>query len=218
MHFSRPYRLWQAVLTLWICLPAWSQTFPDKPVTMVVGFPAGGGTDIFGRIIAPFLSNALPGKPSIVTRNMPGANGIIALNYFVKQVAPDGYTFVVGSGTQVDPFTYRFSNAQYDLTTFEHVGGAGRSGTVMMIDSAALPRLTDKTKPPVTMGALSAVRSGMMITLWGGEYLGWNVKWVKGYPSTGEVRQALDAAYARGETDEFVKPTAVTPAGVIEGA
>ena len=70
-------------------------SFQGKTLTMLVGAEAGGGTDIFGRIIAPFLSNALPGKPSIVTRNMPGANGIIALNYFVKQVAPDGYTFVV---------------------------------------------------------------------------------------------------------------------------
>jgi tripartite-type tricarboxylate transporter receptor subunit TctC len=172
-------------------------SFQGKTLTMLIGAEAGGGTDIFGRIIAPFLSNALPGKPAIVPRNMPGANGIVALNYFVKQVAPDGYTFVVGSGTQVDPFTYHFSNAQYDLTKFEHVGGAGRSGTALIINQKALPRLTDKSQPPVTMGALSAVRSGMMMTLWGGEYLGWNVKWVIGYRGANELLLAL----SRGEID-----------------
>jgi tripartite-type tricarboxylate transporter receptor subunit TctC len=47
------------------------------------------------------------------------------------------------------------------------------------------------------MGALSAVRSGMMMTLWGGEYLGWNVKWVTGYRGANELMLAL----ARGEID-----------------
>ena len=200
----RPLRMFRAFAllcaTAFVTNPACAEepvSFQGKTLNMLIGAEAGGGTDIFGRIIAPFLSRYLPGKPAIVPRNMPGANGIVALNYFVKQVKPDGYTFVIGSGTQVDPFTYRFSNAQYDLTKFEYAGGAGRSGTALIINSKALPRLLDKSAPPVTMGALSAVRSGMMMTLWGGEYLGWNVKWVTGYRGANELMLAL----ARGEID-----------------
>lgn len=166
-------------------------SFEGKSVTMLIGYAAGGGTDLFGRILAPYMTDLLPGRPSVIIRNMPGADGVIALNTFVKQAKPDGLTFTVGSGTQVDPFTYRIANAQYDLTQFEHVGGAGRTGTVMLIDKAALPRLLDKSQPPVTMGALSAVRSGMMMTLWGGEYLGWNVRWVVGYRGATELVLAL---------------------------
>lgn len=166
-------------------------SFQGNSLTMLIGYSAGGGTDIFGRILAPFLSDNLPGKPNMIIRNMPGADGIIALNSFVKQTKPDGLTFTVGSGTQVDPFTYRIANAQYDLTQFEHIGGAGRTGTVMLIDNKALPRLLDKNQPPVVMGALSAVRSGMMMTLWGGEFLNWNVKWVTGYRGATELQLAL---------------------------
>lgn len=166
-------------------------SFEGKSLTMLIGYAAGGGTDIFGRILAPFLTEALPGKPAMIIRNMPGADGVIALNSFVKQAKPDGLTFTVGSGTQVDPFTYRIANAQYDLTQFEHIGGAGRTGTVMIIANSALPRLRDKTMPPVVMGALSAVRSGMMMTLWGGEYLDWNVKWVVGYRGATDLVLAL---------------------------
>ena len=166
-------------------------SFEGKTLTMIIGYATGGGTDLFGRILSPYLTDNLPGKPAIVIRNVPGADGVIALNSFVKQAAPDGLTFTVGSGTQVDPFTYRIANAQYDLTQFAHVGGAGRTGTVMMIDRTALPRLLDKSKPPVVMGALSAVRSGMMMTLWGGEYLGWNVRWVTGYKGATELMLAL---------------------------
>lgn len=182
-----------------------SPSYEGKTLIMLVGAEPGGGTDIFGRVLLPFLSEHLPGKPTIVVRNMPGAGGIIALNYFVKQVKPDGFTFVVGSGTQVDPFSYRIANAQYDLTKFEHVGGAGRSGTAMLINKNALPRLLDPSAPPVTMGALSTVRSGMMMTLWGGQYLGWNVKWVVGYRGANELMLAL----ARGEID-------MTSAAVID--
>ena len=203
-----------------------SVSFEGKTLTMLIGYAPGGGTDLFGRILAPYMTENLPGKPAIVIRNMPGADGVIALNSFVKQTKPDGMTFTVGSGTQVDPFTYRIANAQYDLTTFAHVGGASRSGTVMMIDSAALPRLNDKRQPPVTMGALSAVRSGMMITLWGGEYLGWNVKWVVGYRGANELLLALSrheidmTSAALPDQIEGVRQsgdfTVVTQSGVLE--
>ena len=172
-------------------LAAEELSFEGKTLNMVIGYAAGGGTDIFGRILAPVLSDNLPGKPTIVIRNVPGADGVIALNAFVKQAKPDGLTFTVGSGTQVDPFTYRIANAQYDPTEFAHVGAAGRTGTVMLIANQALPRLLDKSQPPVVMGALSAIRSGMMMTLWGGEYLDWNVKWVVGYRGATELFLAL---------------------------
>ena len=188
------------VAAMTIAGPAAAQeavSFEGKSLSMLVGAEAGGGTDVFARIILPFIADRLPGKPAIVVRNMPGAGGILALNYFVKQVKPDGLGFVVGSGTQVDPFSYRIANAQYDLTKFEHVGGAGRTGTAMLINKKALARLHDKSAPPAIMGALSAIRSGMMMTLWGGEYLDWNVKWVVGYRGANELNLAL----IRGEID-----------------
>lgn len=188
------------VTAMMIACPAAAQeavSFEGKSLSILVGAEAGGGTDVFARIILPFIADRLPGKPAIVVRNMPGAGGILALNYFVKQVKPDGLGFVVGSGTQVDPFSYRIANAQYDLTKFEHIGGAGRTGTAMLINKKALARLHDKSAPPAMMGALSAIRSGMMMALWGGEYLDWNVKWVVGYRGANELNLAL----IRGEID-----------------
>jgi tripartite-type tricarboxylate transporter receptor subunit TctC len=78
-----------------------------KTVTMIVASPPGGGTDTSGRLIAPLLANLLPGKPSVIVRNIPGAEGVTAMNYFVRQVAPDGLTVTMGSTTQADPLLYR---------------------------------------------------------------------------------------------------------------
>jgi len=69
---------------------AFAQGYPNKPVTMLVGFAAGGPTDIASRLIAEGMSPSL--GQTIIVQNKPGANAQIALDD-VKRAAPDGYTF-----------------------------------------------------------------------------------------------------------------------------
>ena len=189
-----------AALMLGQCL-AHAQEAPDftgKQITMVIGSAPGGGTDLSGRLIASFVSSYLRGKPIPIIRNMPGAQGVTAMNYFSKQVQPDGMTIVMGSTTQADPLFYRKPASQYDPTKFNVVGGIGRGGTVLMIRKDAEARLYDKKQPPVIMGSLGGLpRSGMQTTAWGIAFLDWNAKWVVGYPSTTELLLALE----RGEID-----------------
>src|SRR5262249_22313845 len=136
-------------------------SFKGKTVTMIVGSPPGGGTDGSARLIALLIADRLPGKPTLVVRNIPGAEGITAMNYVAKQVAPDGFTLMVGSTTQADPLLYRRAQAQFDPTTFSAIGGVGRGGTVLLIRKEAEPRLYDHSAKPVVMGGLSGVpRSG----------------------------------------------------------
>jgi len=199
---ARPSLLLSAVLGLLLPpLAARAQesvSFAGKTITMIVGSPAGGGTDASARLIASLLASYLPGKPSAVVRNIPGAQGITAMNYFVKQVVPDGLTLMSASTTQADPLLYRKPQSQFDPTTYSFIGGVGRGGTVMLIRKDAEPRLHDTKLPPVIMGALGGVpRSGMLTTAWGIEYLGWNAKWVLGYRGTNELLIALE----RGEID-----------------
>src|SRR5712675_815680 len=173
-------------------------TFAGKSLTLIVGSPAGGGTDASARLVASLLASYLPGKPNALVRNIPGAQGITAMNYFVKQVAPDGLTLMSASTTQAAPLLYRKPQSQFDPTTYSFVGGVGRGGTVMLIRKDAEPRLYDKRTAPVIMGALGGVpRSGMLTTAWGIEYLDWNAKWVVGYRGTSELMIALE----RGEID-----------------
>jgi tripartite-type tricarboxylate transporter receptor subunit TctC len=172
--------------------------FQGKQVTMIIGSATGGGTDTSGRVIANFIAMHLPGKPTVIVRNIPGAQGVTALNHFVKQVAADGMTITMGSTTQADPLFYRKPTALFDPTKFHIIGGVGRGGTVLMIRKDAEPRLFDKKQPPVIMGSLGGVpRSGMQTTAWGVAFLDWNAKWVVGYPGTNELLLALD----RGEID-----------------
>lgn len=73
--------------------PGAAQTFPAKPIRLIVPFGAGGGNDIVARLLAPKMSESF-GQPVLV-ENKPGAQGIIAVEYVMKS-APDGYTVLVG--------------------------------------------------------------------------------------------------------------------------
>ncbi len=79
--------------------------YPNRPITLVVGFPPGGSNDIVARIIAPKLAAVL--GTSVVVENRPGANAIIGTEY-VARAKPDGYTLTLGSASPlaISPHTY----------------------------------------------------------------------------------------------------------------
>jgi tripartite-type tricarboxylate transporter receptor subunit TctC len=173
--------------------------FKGKTVEIIVPSAPGGGTDGAARLIASYLGKYLPDNPNIIIRNIPGANGMTGLNHFIARTAPDGLTLVMASSTQSDPAFYRVPQAQFDPTKFEFVGGVGRGGTALVINSSvADQRFLDKTKPPAVMGVVGAYpRTGQLATAWGIEFLGWNARWVMGYPGTNDLFVALE----RGEVD-----------------
>jgi hypothetical protein len=173
-------------------------TFRDKNITMLVSSAPGGGTDISGRAIARFLTKYLPGSPNVIVQNMPGANGVTALNHFVNQTAPDGLTVVMAANAALDPMVYGTANVQYDTKSIRMVGGVGRGGSILFMTKASEARLHDKSASPVNIGSIGPTpRPGIQPALWAIEYLGWNAKWIKGYPGTDQVMIAID----RGEVD-----------------
>ncbi len=187
-------------------------SFKGRTVTMLIGFASGGGTDLAGRLVASALGRHLPGEPTVVVQNMPGAEGLTGLNYFVQRTKPDGLTITMGAGTQADPIQYRKPQSQYDPNRFVFVGGAGRGGSALVINSNAQARLYDKQAAPVIMGSTSgAPRTEMQMAAWGAEFLGWNLRWVVGYRGTNELFVALD----RGEIDMTATSNSALFTGLI---
>lgn len=91
--------------------PTWAQTYPSKPITIVVGFAAGGGIDVVMRNLAPGLSQRL-GQP-VVIENRPGAGGMLAASYVAKAAA-DGYTLLPGDGATLALNGALFSKLPYN--------------------------------------------------------------------------------------------------------
>jgi tripartite-type tricarboxylate transporter receptor subunit TctC len=99
--------------------------YPAKPVKITVGFPAGGGTDVFARALAQGLQGQLGG--SFVIDNKPGAGGVVA-SQSMLQTPADGYTLLMGStSTQViAPLLYaKRPYSPEDFTPIAHVASVG---------------------------------------------------------------------------------------------
>jgi tripartite-type tricarboxylate transporter receptor subunit TctC len=101
-------------LLLLLVLPGicFSQPYPSKPIRLVVGFPAGGPADIFGRALAQGMTSEL-GQPVIV-ENVSGVGGVIGVDRSAKS-APDGYTMTINSASPLVIAPYSLSKIPYDV-------------------------------------------------------------------------------------------------------
>jgi len=90
---------------------AHAQTYPAKPIRMIVPFPAGGGSDSAARNLAPRLAERL--KQQIIVDNRPGAAGAIGTEYAAR-AAPDGYTILLGSTSELALYPALAARINYD--------------------------------------------------------------------------------------------------------
>src|SRR5712675_1257705 len=153
------FTLFVACAILAFAVPAMAQTYPSKPVRVIVPFGAGGPADVFARVIAQHLTEAL--KQSFVIENRPGAGAIIGTDAVAK-AAPDGYTLLVMSNTHTTNESL-FANKPYQLMRdFVAVSPINYSDLLMVAHpSAGVKNLKDfislaKSKP----GALNYASSG----------------------------------------------------------
>jgi tripartite-type tricarboxylate transporter receptor subunit TctC len=125
----RPFHAWRRHLLTGLLLScvgvaAWGQTWPSKPVRLVLQFPPGGSTDAVARILAQVLTQSL-GQPVLV-ENRPGADGAIAGEY-VARSEPDGHTFFLASNTPMMQVPLLKKNPPYDpIKSFTPVSLVGR--------------------------------------------------------------------------------------------
>ena len=140
--------------------------YKGKTVTLVISSSAGGGYDIMGRTIAKFLGKHIPGNPRVVVSNMPGAGGIVAMNYFYRSAPKDG-TFVaaVQNNTPFEPLLGT-KEAQYDPTKFNWLGSPSvEVGLIAVWRTAPVNSLADLQKREITVGS-SGANSAHKRTAW----------------------------------------------------
>jgi tripartite-type tricarboxylate transporter receptor subunit TctC len=171
--------------------------YQGKTLRILVSSPAGGGTDAAARLVSRFIAKYIPGNPKVAVQNMPGGGGTIANNYFASEVKPDGLTILQDSSAGVMNFIRGGPTVKYDPRKFKIIGGVARPGSILMIRKEARARLMDRKAKPVVVGDTDGIRTWVAMTVWGAEYLGWNLRWIYGYPGSRELQLAL----RQGEID-----------------
>jgi len=140
-------------------MPAASQDYPTRPITLVVPYPAGGGNDVIARVVAEKMGAAL--GQSIVVENRGGAGGTIATRQVAKS-PPDGYTLLVAtSSLAINPSLY--PNVGYDpRTDFSPIGLMASSQNVLLahpsVEAGSVADLIARAKE--APGALTFASTG----------------------------------------------------------
>jgi tripartite-type tricarboxylate transporter receptor subunit TctC len=160
--------------------PAAAQTYPTKPIKMVVGFAPGGPADVMARLIGQRMSAAL-GK-TIVVDNRPGAGGTIAAR-MVSESEPDGYTLLLGNTSTLVISPLMYKNVGYDaLKAFAPIARLGTTSDILVTNpgfpAKALAELIASAKanpgklnystpgigtPPHLIGEMLKLRAGVDI-------------------------------------------------------
>lgn len=135
-----------------------AQSFPSKPVRILVGFGAGGSTDIVARILAQNLTAEW--KQNVLVENRPGASGMIAAELTAK-AAPDGYTLLISPQTSLAVAPALYGKAAYDtMRDFTPITLTGYTPLLMVVHPSFPPKtfkefiaLAKKSKEPLTFGS-----------------------------------------------------------------
>ncbi|HEX3246313.1 MAG TPA: tripartite tricarboxylate transporter substrate-binding protein [Chloroflexota bacterium] len=177
--------------------PALASVWQNKTITITVGFGPGGGNDTWARLFSRHLSKQLPGNPTVIVENVPGAGGIIQANnlYAAK---PDGLSIGIFE-RGMPTFQIRGEEGvRYDVTKMDWLCSATVEQFVLFVDKKTgitdANQLKDKE---VKLGNIAAGTIGHNMMLLMREYAGWKFRTISGYTGQREVVLAMD----RGEID-----------------
>jgi tripartite-type tricarboxylate transporter receptor subunit TctC len=179
--------------------------YRGKTIRIVVGFAAGGGFDTFARLIGRHMSKHIPGNPTIVVDNMPGAGSLVAANHVYNNGPKDGT--MIGSSSGALYLQALFGNAAVEFdATKQHFLGVPTSASYYMLvlhKRAGFTNISEALGPngkQLVLGGESAgigTHDGAVLMK---EVLGFNIKLVGGYQGTAPLRKALEG----GEIDGFL--------------
>ncbi len=194
-------------------------SFERQTVSLIINSSPGGGTDLQARVIGGAIAKHLPGEPRIQFNNMPGGGGIKANNYFVEQVRRDGRTMISGARSVLSPLVLRGAGVKFNTGDYEFIGGSERLSTIVLLNAKAKAsnRLHDAAAPPVVFGDIDGERTGFLITIWGREFLNWNVKSVIGYSGTSQMLLAARSGEIDmlGNQNPFILNPLIKEAGFV---
>ncbi|HEV8719891.1 MAG TPA: tripartite tricarboxylate transporter substrate-binding protein [Candidatus Binatia bacterium] len=191
--------LWLLILLIWTSeLQAQSHFYQGKTITVVAGASAGSAYDLYARLMAQFMGKHIPGNPSFIVQNMPGAGSIIGANYIYSVAKPDGLS--IGA---IQPSIYfnqllKQPEVKYDWNKFHWLGSSDKSDHLLYM-RADLPykSLADvrRAKEPPKCGSTGAGTSGSYLPKLLEETLGTKFTIIAGYKGGAEI----DLATERGE-------------------
>jgi tripartite-type tricarboxylate transporter receptor subunit TctC len=171
--------------------------YKNKTIKVIVGSEAGGGYDIYARILVKYMGKYIPGNPNFIVQNMVGAGSISATNNIYNVQAQDGTVFGIIQRSALFSQILGETGALYDVTKFNWMGSANNEAGIMYTwHTAKVKTFDDLTKYDSLFGASGPNESeafpSMLVNM-----IGAKIKVIPGYGSNSNVNLAIE----RGEVE-----------------
>src|SRR6266436_1014933 len=143
-----------AIAPVWPADPV-AEFYSGKIIKVLVGFGTGGGYDVYARTLARYMGRYIPGNPTLVVQNMPGAGGLKAVNYLYGLAPKDGTVLgTFARGIVVEPLLSRAEGAQFDAAKFTWIGSIANEVSVCAFhDGSGIKTWRDMQTKNTVIGA-----------------------------------------------------------------
>lgn len=167
--------------------------YRGKRLIIYIGSSAGDGTDLYGRLVARHMSARLPGNPTFVASNAPGANGLVAANQLYNLAPRDGTNLATFSRYAAFESLWKNPAARFEPERFNWIGNVNVDVSVCLTwHTTGVKTLSEFMKRDLKIGVTNESHVNILNNLFGSQ-----LHAIKGYPGGNEVNIALE----RGEVD-----------------
>ena len=173
--------------------------YKGKQVRLIVSTDPAGAYDTYARLLAAHMGDHIPGKPSLIVQNMPGASGLRTANYMFTTAPRDG-TVIAGTHSSVPTAPLTTPDvASFDVNKFSWIGSAASDPYVGYVwNTSPVQSLEDARTKEVIMGGVSLGSAGVDMAVIGRDLFGLKLKIVTGYKASNDVKLAMERGEVHG--------------------
>ena len=191
--------------------------YEGKVIKIIVGNEPGGGYDRMGRLLAKHLPKHIPGKPTVLVENMPGAIGMILVNHMYNVVKPDGLTIATFNRGLPSAQLLKAEGVKFDLMKCSWIGSTTAEPTVLTLRSELPYKSLDdlrKAKEPIYLGCTGTGDSSTQFPVLLREFVQLNLKIVD-YPSSSAAMLAVERKEVHGRAGSYSSLIPFIERGVV---
>ena len=194
------------------------QFYAGKTLTFIVGTSAGGGYDLYMRLLAEYMPRHIPGRPKVIVQNMANASGQGAANRVYTQGPRDGTVFAMCSAGIVLAEALNPEEVRYRSKDFGWIGTMTTMTDVLAVfKTTGVSSIEDAKKTQVILGAMGSMSALRMQPALVNALLGTKFNIVAGYSGGNEVNLAMDRGEVMGRTNQWDSWEAQRPQWIAEG-
>lgn len=185
--------------------PGAQEPYAGETITVVIGLDASAGGTTIGRFLSKHLEANLPGNPTVIVNNMPGAGGLNAQLHVLLRAPKDGTTVYYGPRSSLGELL-QLPGVTFKYSQFTPLGGIQIGGLVVYARTDAIDGGVSGPEDivgtdPLRFGGMPPEHGRMIVSTMGLDLIGANYRYIPGYPSSGNIRAAVISGEVNSATD-----------------